>query len=519
MSARASLLAALAGALVFGCSGQTGTTPPPPRLPAPAAGAPKAVTSAAPKEPREEPPPSGPARPYTSPKTTWSKLGNGLEVATRIDRAVPIVHLRIAAIAGSAMDGERTGLAAVCAEAIAKSGAGAMDDREVRGKLEALGATLRVDVDASRAVYGVSVAKDHLGEALDLLAQITTRPRLGAADVERVRKEAVAKAESLAREDAGWAAMMVLYEDLFALPSEHHPHASYDARADEIARVKPADCKDYHRRLFVPKNMLVAATGDVKPEEVAAAAKKALGALRGAEAPSLSLTDPMPPANTKLTLVDRPGSTQNVIVVGTLGPKREEATYAPFLVAEQVLGGAFTGRLVRDMREARGLAYITHASTYDLAGSPSVFYAYAATETKSTGAALEGLLGHLRKLAGAVPEPDEIETAANFRVKIRSVEMGRPGESASEIVELWANRLPDDAPDELAKAMRDATPEAVTKAFSEHVRAGHAIVVVVGDAAATGPLLQPFGEVKVVDPTRGFARVRTLPQKSRGQDG
>ncbi|UQA58333.1 M16 family metallopeptidase [Polyangium aurulentum] len=517
MSARASTIAALAGALAFGCSGQTSTTQSPPRQPAAAAGASRSVASA-PKEPREPPPPSGPARPYTSPKTTWTKLGNGLEVATRIDRAVPIVHLRIAALAGSAMDGERTGLAAVCARAIAESGAGAMDDRELRGKLEALGATLQVDVDASRAVYGLSVAKDRLGEAVELLAQITTRPRLGAADVERVRKEAAARAASLSREDADWAAMMVLYDDLFALPSEHHPYASYDARADEIAKIKPADCKDYHRRLFVPKNMLVAATGDVKPEEVAAAAKKSLGARRGGEVPSLSLTDPMPPASLKLTLVDRPGSTQSVVVVGTLGPQREEATHAPFRVAEQLLGGAFTGRLHRDLREARGLSYITHASVDELAGAPSVFYAYGATETKSTGAVLDGLLGHLRKLAEAVPEQEEIDTAANFLVGIRSVRMGRPGASASDIVQLWANRLPDDAPDTLAKAMRDATPEAVTRAFSEHVRVGHAIVVVVGDAARTGPLLQPFGEVKVVDPTRGFTRVRTLPQKS-GQEG
>jgi predicted Zn-dependent peptidase len=517
MSARASVIAALAGALAFGCSGQTSATHSPPRLSAPAAGAPGSVASA-PKEPRDPPPPSGPARPYTSPKTTWTKLGNGLEVATRIDRAVPIVHLRIAALAGSAMDGERTGLAAVCAKAIAQSGAGAMDDRALRGKLEALGATLRVDVDASRAVYGLSVAKDRLDEAMDLLAQITTRPRLGAADVERVRKQAAAAAASLSREDADWAAMMVLYEDLFTLPSEHHPYASYGARAEEIEKIKPADCKDYHRRLFVPKNMLVAATGDIKPEEVAAAAKKSFGALRGGEAQSLSLTDPMPPASLKVTLVDRPGSTQSVVVVGTLGPKREEATHAPFLVAAQLLGGPFTGRLYLDLREARGLSYITYASVDELAGSPSVFYAYAATETKSAGAALEGLLGHLRKLAEAVPEGEEIETAANFLVGIRSVDMSRPGASTAEIVQLWANRLPDDAPDTLAKAMREATPEAVTKAFSEHGRAGHAIVVVVGDAAVTGPLLQRFGEVKIVDPTRGFARVRTLRQKS-GQEG
>ena len=34
---------------------------------------------------------------------------------------------------------------------------------------------------------------------------------------------------------------------------------------------------------------------------------------------------------------------------------------------------------------------------------------------------------------------------------------------------------------------------------------------VAGDAAVIGPMLSHFGEVKVVDPTRDFARERTIP--------
>jgi zinc protease len=37
------------------------------------------------------------------------------------------------------------------------------------------------------------------------------------------------------------------------------------------------------------------------------------------------------------------------------------------------------------------------------------------------------------------------------------------------------------------------------------------VVVAAGDAQAIGGMLSHFGEVKVVDPTRGFERVRTIP--------
>ena len=36
------------------------------------------------------------------------------------------------------------------------------------------------------------------------------------------------------------------------------------------------------------------------------------------------------------------------------------------------------------------------------------------------------------------------------------------------------------------------------------------MLVVAGDAAVIGPMLSHFGQVKVVDPTRNFERIRTI---------
>ncbi len=508
---RFACLLGLAVLLAAGCSGQT-VIPSPTHTPGPAKTAnTSAPVTTSPPEPKEPPPDSAPPKPYSAPKTSWVELKNGLRVVSLLDRAVPIVHLRVAVLAGSSVDGERTGLAAVCARSVVSSGAGALEGAEMQKRLETLGASLSVDVDADRVVVFVSVAATRLAEAFELLSSVVARPRLDSKEIERVQKSLAESAAESARNDGRWGALMMLHRDLFVLPAEHHPYASYDAMAEEITQIKPADCKSYHRRYFVPKNMLVAITGDVGADEVRKVAEKYLGALRGQAPPAVSFTDPMPPESTKITLVDRPGSTQSEIILGSLGPKESDPGYAAFLVADQVLGGTYTGRLFTDVREKRGLAYLTFSTSVTFANGPSTFYVYAQTKNESTGEALSALLDHMRTLAQASPSPREVETASRFLAGWRAVNAGRPGRRADELCDLWSRNLPDEALDERAVAMRSTSPEAATKVFAEHVRPGHAVIVVSGDAANVGPILQRFGEVKVVDPTRRFARTRTLP--------
>lgn len=474
-----------------------------------------AVASAEPAAPKEPPPESMPARQVASIPATWAELPNGLKIVSRRNRSIPVVQLRIAVLAGSSVDGENTGLSAMCAKSVAASGAGTMNDTELQGKLEALGATLDVDVDPDRVVYGLSVVSDRLGEAFDLLAQVVSKPRLSETDITRLQKQLAEEAEENARGDGRWGMLMTLHRDLFALPTEHHPYASYDATADDFNKLKPSACKDWHRKYFVPSNMLVAAAGEVEPERLRTIAAKGLGALKKAVAPVLSFTDPMPPSSMKITLVDRPGSTQSEVAVGTLGPKETDAAYAPFVVAGQLIGGAFTGRLSLDLREKQGLAYLTGSWLYAYANSPSLFYLYAQTQNDSTGKTLTAMLDHAQALATESPTAAEVETASRFLVGSRAMDRGHPRNAIAELFESWAHKQSEDAADELDKSIRRVGPDEVRRGFAEFARPGHLIVVVAGDAASVGPTLQSFGEVKVVDPTKNFARTKTLPSSSR----
>ena len=499
---------ALAGVLGLGCVGPTLIAQPPnpgKEKPLPE------VSPEKPKAPKEPPPDSLPAKAAATIPATWAELSNGMKIVSRSNRSIPTVQLRVAIQAGSSVDGEHTGLSALCTKAMAASGTGSLDDTQFKAKLEALGASLSVDVASDYAMVGLSVVSSRLGDALELVSQIITKPRLGDADVARVQKQLAEELEENARGDGRWGVMMMMHRDLFDLPTEHHPYASYDATAEDIRKIKPADCKEWHRKYFTGPNVLVAAGGDVDPQKLRTFAAKGFGSLPKKAAPSVSFTDPMTAGGQKITLVERKGGTQSEVAIGTLGPKKTDAVYAPFVVAGGVIGGIFSGRLWTDVREKQGLAYLTFSSLEGYANGPAVFYLYAQTQNESTGKALQALLDHAQKLASESPSAEEVERASRFYVGIHAIDRGHPRYAVEELVDSWVYRNSEDMSAELEKAVLKTTPDEARKAFAEFARSGHWTIVVSGDSSSIGSELQKFGEVKVVDPTQSFNRIRTLP--------
>jgi zinc protease len=464
----------------------------------------------APEITKEAPPASGPARELHVPKAAWAELPSGLKFAAVESHALPIVQLRVVVLGGRSADGDKPGLTALTSELLEAGGAGSMSSRDLVTRIESLGGHLSITTGFDRTTLGLAVTKDHLAEALDLLGTIVREPRLDQAEFEKLKKRKIDRAADLARTNGKWAASMVLWRDLFAMPAEHHPYASFDATPADLAKLTANDCRALHRRLFVPKNTFVVVAGDTTAAEVAALAAKSFGAYRGGDAPVFSFTDPMPPEALKITLVDRPKSAQSDVFVGLLGPDRTDKSWAAFAAGNQVLGGGVASRLFLDVRETQSLAYETRSSIAEVAHGPALLVAYAGTQTPKTGLALKALLDNLGRLGSAAPSDTEMETATRYLADVFAVKLETIGAVADEVAELRTLGLPDDYDEGFRKELRDLTPALVGHVAGEHVRTGHEIVVVAGDAAVVGPMLSHFGEVKVLDPTKSFERVRTI---------
>src|SRR5690606_7134139 len=121
--------------------------------------------------------PSGPMRPSPFPPIARGTLPNGLELAVVEARALPIVQVRLVVRAGTATDGEMSGLARLTALWLREGGTKALPSDVLLERIESLGANLSVRVGADAVVFAMAVPRRHVEEALSLLGQVVLEPR------------------------------------------------------------------------------------------------------------------------------------------------------------------------------------------------------------------------------------------------------------------------------------------------------------------------------------------------------
>ena len=499
------LVSLLAGS-VLACSGAPAPSPVAPK-PAP-------TTQPAPlpaKDPLADPPASGVTPSASFPNIARRTLPNGLEIAVVSRKTLPIIELRLLFHSGTSSDGAKPGVAEVAGELTKAGGAGRWNAQALLERAESLGADLNVSTDRDSTRISLGVTSGDLDPALDILSAVAMKPRFDATEFGKLRTREVERASSSAKASAGYAASMILYRELFEVPTAIHPYSRYDALPAELAKLTLGDCKAWHKQHMTPKNALLIATGDIDLNEVAAAAERAFAGWQGEKPELPNFSTPMPESERHLYLVDRPGSGQAQVMVGRLGPERQTPDWPSLAVLNQVLGGGVAGRLFLDVREKRSLAYSTGSGIEETAHSPVPIVLSAGTQTNKAPQAVQALLDNLERMGKSPPTPAEIETATRYLSDSFLFKTETDGALADMTAKLSVLSLPDSYYDDYRKAVRTIDgPTAVARA-GKFYASDHLVIVVAGDAEKLAQRLTHFAKVIIVDPQKAFAPGKMLP--------
>lgn len=469
-----------------------------------------ALYETAPPDQREPPPPAGPAPDWRFPDVAETTLPNGLELKLVSRSTLPLVDLRLLIGSGQASDGKQPGTAVLAGEMLKVGGTGKWSSRELLERVESLGSSLEVITDRDTTSISLSVTSNQFEEAMELLASIVLQPRFDVAEFNKLKRREMDRVESAGRSDAGWAANMVLFEELYAA-KEHHPYSDFDATAAEIEKRSLWEAKRWYQQHFVPKNAALVVAGDIDQATLVKAATTHLAKWRGAAPPKLDFPQLTPREGLQVYLVDRPKSPQAEVVLATLGPERSADAYAALKVANQVLGGGVSGRLFLDVREKRSLAYSTYSSVEEVASGPMPLLLRAGTQTAKAGLTLQALLEHSRMLAEQPVEPQEVETATLYLSDVFLLRTETVGALAYMTGALWLHGLPNNYYDTYRERVRTTDASTVLSVARSHFGGANALAVVAGDAERLSGPLSHFGEVVIVDPDKGFARRSVVP--------
>ena len=197
--------------------------------------------------------------------------------------------------------------------------------------------------------------------------------------------------------------------------------------------------------------------------------------------------------------MDRPGSVQSEIRIGQVGVSRSTPVFFPLKVFNTVLGGAFTSRLMLNLREERGFTYGVR-SRFSLRKGAGPFGISLAAATEVTAAAVGEAVGELEGLLEEGPTEKEVERARDYIAGVFPLQLETTGQVAARIGELQIYELPDDFFETYRDRIREVTAQTALAAGRQTLRPEELVVVVAGDAKGIrGPLeALGFGPVEVV---------------------
>jgi len=413
--------------------------------------------------------------PQVSEKTSKS----GIKFWQIEDHYLPIVSLKIIfSKSGAAHDPEKKqGLANMTAYLLTE-GAGGISGTEFMKQLEVLATKLSFDVDEDNFYVSMTCLKENLNESLRLLSLALNSADFSPEAIQRVRKSIltdIARREENPDSRAG----KIFQENFFA----GHPYSRMiDGIASGVNIVERKDLNAFVKTHFTQKNMLIGVVGDVGGEEISPMLDKYLGLLEKDAAEIQDLPEFIPSDKLGQVIKVDQDVPQSAIVFGFAGPKRRDTDFYNTYIMNYILGGGgFESRLMKEVREKKGLAYSVSTSlhTYAKAG---VISGYVATKNSSVNETLSIIRQEIDKIHNSGVTKSELLDSKDYLIGSFPLKMTKNSDLAFFIASMWRDNLGIDFLEKRNGYVRDINIDGVNQAASKYFDSSKMLVVIVGNA-------------------------------------
>jgi predicted Zn-dependent peptidase len=273
--------------------------------------------------------------------------------------------------------------------------------------IEALGTGIHTDVSDDYASLGVSVIKENVEKALEILSDILENPAFSEDEIEKERVNILAGIKR--RKDSIFRVTDDLFNEKFY---GSHPYAwPASGRKESVAGFQREDLVGWHKKHYSAGNMFLVVAGDISLKDVKKLAKRYFSGLES------SGTDFEPP-EVKSPLSGKISKEsarfqQAYLMIGYPAPASDHEDYPVLKVINTILGGRMTSRLFVELREKLSLGYEV-SSFYPSRKCLSRFVVYLGLEKENLRLAEDRISQILSELKKEYVSDEELEETKNY---------------------------------------------------------------------------------------------------------
>jgi zinc protease len=429
------------------------------------------------------------------PKAQEATLSNGLRVIVLESHKVPTFNMQMVVLSGGLSDStDYHGLASFTA-GLLRDGTSKRSSKDIAEQIDALGGTIASGSGLSSLTSTVTTSGllENLDQTLDIFADVVRNPTFPAGEVEKYKSRTLAQLQ-FQRSSPQFLAQEQFSRAIYG----EHPAAFITPPVSSIKRLSSKDLANFHSTYYRPNNAILAIVGDVTLKEMLPKIEKAFGDWQKADVPATTIPSAPSQAASRIFLIDRPGSVQTVLQLGTLGIERTNPNYFSLLLADRILGGGPAARLFMNLREDKGYTYGAY-SNFGGSKFRGTWISSSEVRTDVTEGAMKEFMYELKRLRDEKVSADELENAKRAIVGNFALSLEQPQSLLQNIITQKIYDLPADYWDTYPQKVAAVTADDIQKVAQQYIDLDHMQIVAVGDAAKTRTILAKYGTVEVYD--------------------
>lgn len=425
------------------------------------------------------------------PRYETRTLDNGLTVVLMEYHRLPIVEMVLTVGGGRSIEPDSlSGLAGMTAELL-RQGTTTRSATQIAEQVDFIGGTLNTGAGLDQFTVGGEFLVKDLSAGLEIFTDIILHPSFPQEEIDRERSQRLASLESL-KEDPGSIAAIAYARRVY----DAHPYGRQAVGTHvSLPKITRDAVLALYRQAFVPNNALLVLVGDFKSDEMVEMARSSFGPWSRGPMPTLPSQQPVLQKGRHVIVVNKPDVTQTQIRLGNTGVDIKNPDRYAIQIANTILGGGFTSRLVEEIRVKRSLTYGA-SSSFNSALLGGTFTISTFTKNASLRTTIDVVLEEVKKLREHGVTIQELEKSKNYIAGSFARNLQAPENLASQLSTAIFYKLPPDYLPRYVDQIRSVSLDDIKRVIPKYFQYDNLVILVVTNPAETRQQLEGLGETE-----------------------
>ncbi|RKU10450.1 hypothetical protein C6501_13935 [Candidatus Poribacteria bacterium] len=431
------------------------------------------------------------------------ELSNGMVLYLLEDHELPVFDISGLVRTGTIYDSsDKVGLASICASVMRTGGTVSREPEALNEELEFMAASVEIGMSPEYGRVSLSTMAEDIEKGLEIFADVLQNPAFREDKLELRKQQAI---EAIRRRNDN--PIQLAWRNFSAiLYGTDHPFGWY-SEIEDVESITVDDLKAFHAKYYQPDNIMLAITGDFETETLIAQLEKVFDGWDNAkiEFPHISDVENAPKPSVNYIMKDLP---QTTMLIGHFGIKRtpDFPDFFALRVMNDILGeGGFTSRLMKEVREKHGLAYMVGSLMQtSLYSNPGEWFAYSQTRSDKTAEAISLIISIVRDLRENPVSEEELQRTKDSLINSFVFGFESSSQIAFQQMMLAYRGFAPDFLETYTDNIAKVTAEDVQAVAQKYLHPDALTIVTVGNQDNFDRPLGEFGEVneiKIKQPT------------------